>query len=58
VRGVGCESLLFGDVSFEPREPGDEVFAGGELAALFLIDKDTARARWPAARKRAYATTI
>ena len=32
VGGVGCESLLFGDVCFEPREHGVE--AVGELAEL------------------------
>ena len=34
VGGVGCESLLFGDVRFEPREHGVE--AVGELAELVL----------------------
>jgi hypothetical protein len=32
VGGVGCESLLFGDVRFEPREHGVE--GVGELAEL------------------------
>ena len=32
VRGVGCESLLFGDVCLEPREHGVE--GVGELAEL------------------------
>ena len=32
VGGVGCESLLFGDVCFEPREHGVE--GVGELAEL------------------------
>ena len=32
VGGVGCESLLFGDVCFEPREHGIE--GVGELAEL------------------------
>ena len=32
--GVGCESLLFGDVCFEPREHGVE--GVGELAELVL----------------------
>jgi hypothetical protein len=32
VGGIGCESLLFGDVCFEPREHGVE--AVGELAEL------------------------
>jgi hypothetical protein len=34
VRGVGCESLLFGDVCFEPGEHGIE--AVGEFAELVL----------------------
>ena len=34
VGGVGCESLLFGDVCFEPREHGVE--GVGELAELVL----------------------
>ena len=34
VGGVGCESLLFGDVCFEPREHGVE--AVGEFAELVL----------------------
>jgi hypothetical protein len=32
VRGIGCESLLLGDVSFEPRE--HRVERVGELAEL------------------------
>ena len=34
VGGVGCESLLFGEVRFEPRE--HDVEAVGELAELVL----------------------
>ena len=34
VGGVGCESLLFGDVCFEPREHGVE--GVGELAELVV----------------------
>ena len=34
VGGVGCESLLFGDVCFEPREHG--VKGIGELAELVV----------------------
>ncbi len=32
-----------------------ESFAAGELAGLFLVDKDTALSKWPAARKHAHA---
>ena len=35
VGGVGCESLLFGDVCFEPGEHGVE--GVGELAELVLM---------------------
>ena len=35
VGGVGCESLLLGDVRFEPREHGVE--GVGELAELVLM---------------------
>ena len=34
VGGIGCESLLFGDMCFEPREHGVE--GVGELAELIL----------------------
>ena len=37
VGGVGCESLLFGDVRFEPREHGVE--AVGELAELVVATR-------------------
>jgi CHAD domain-containing protein len=32
-----------------------ETFAAGELAGLFLVDKDTALSKWPAARKHVHA---
>ena len=42
VGGVGCESLLFGDVCFEPREHGVE--GVGELAELVL--RPSSSIRW------------
>ena len=38
VGGVGCESLLFGDVCFEPREHGVE--GVGELAELVVAARE------------------